>query len=61
MHVIATSNFYTQREDLSAADVIVTTLGDPPEGEKGQLVKGDIPDFDGVVTVAQLTKLFENE
>jgi HAD superfamily hydrolase (TIGR01509 family) len=60
MHVIATSNFYTQREDLSAADVIVTTLGDP-EGEKGQLVKGDIPDFDGVVTVAQLTKLFENE
>ncbi len=60
MHVIATSNFYTQREDLSDADVIVTTLGDP-DGEKGQLVKGDIPDFEGFVTVAQLTRLFENE
>lgn len=60
MHVIATSNFYTQREDLSDADVIVTTLGDP-DGEKGQLVKGDIPDYDGVITVKQLTRLFEQE
>ena len=29
MHVVATSNFYTQREDLTPADVIVTSLGDP--------------------------------
>lgn len=60
MHVIATSNFYTQREDLSDADVIVTMLGDP-DGEKGKLIKGDIPDYYGVITVAQLTKLFEQE
>ncbi len=60
MHVIATSNFYTQREDLSAADVIVTTLGDP-RGRKGTIGEGRHSGFDGVVTVAQLTKLFENE
>ena len=58
MHVVATSNFYTEREDLSDADVIVTTLGDP-DGEKGMLIKGDIPDYDGVLHVHQLTRLFE--
>ncbi|HHX08521.1 MAG TPA: HAD-IA family hydrolase [Chloroflexi bacterium] len=58
MHVVATSNFYTQREDLSPADVIVTCLGDP-YGEKGELIKGEIPDYDGVLHVEQLTRLFD--
>lgn len=58
MHVVATSNFYTEREDLSDADVIVTALGDP-DGEKGRLVKGDIPEYDGVLHVHQLTRLFD--
>lgn len=58
MHVVATSNFYTQREDLSPADVIVTCLGDP-DGEKGELIKGEIPDYDGVLHVEQLTRLFD--
>lgn len=58
MHVVATSNFYTQREDLSDADVIVTALGDP-DGEKGQLIKGNIPGYDGVLHVSQLMHLFE--
>lgn len=58
MHVVATSNFYTQREDLSDADVIVTALGDP-DGEKGQLIKGNISGYDGVLHVSQLTHMFE--
>lgn len=58
MHVVATNNFYTQREDLSPADVIVTCLGDP-DGEKGELIKGEIPDYDGVLHVEQLTRLFD--
>lgn len=58
MHVVATSNFYTQREDLSDADVIVTALGDS-DGEKGQLIKGNIPGYDGVLHVSQLTHMFE--
>jgi len=57
MHVVATSNFYTQHEDLSDADVIVTALGDP-DGEKGQLIKGNIPGYDGVLHVSQLTHIF---
>ena len=57
MHVVATSNFYTEREDLSEADVIVTALGDQ-DGEKGRLVKGEIPDYDGVLHVHQLTRMF---
>jgi len=57
MHVVATSNFYTQREDLSDADVIVTALGDS-DGEKGQLIKGNIPGYDGVLHVSQLTHIF---
>src|SRR5512135_2409041 len=34
MHVVATTNGYTEKENLSDADVIVTSLGDP-DGEKG--------------------------
>lgn len=58
MHIVATTNVYTEKEDLSAADVIVTCLGDR-DGERGVLKKGleDMP-FDGVLHVAQLVKYF---
>lgn len=58
MHVVATTNVYTEREDLSEADIIVTCLGDP-DGEKGVLKKGgEGLDFDGVLRLEQLVRYF---
>ena len=58
IHVVATTNFYTEREDLSAADMIVSCLGDP-DGEKGTLKFGGAGlDYDGVLTAAQLVAYF---
>lgn len=58
--VVATTNFYTEREDLSAADLIVTCLGDP-DGEKGNLkAGGEGLDFDGVLTASQLVNYFSS-
>jgi HAD superfamily hydrolase (TIGR01509 family) len=54
--ILATTNGYTEKEDLSPADIIVTTLGDP-DGEKGLLRKGDL-DFDGVLHVEQVSAYF---
>jgi len=52
--VLATSNPYTEREDLSAADIVVTCLGDF-QGEKGLLRKGGRGlNHDGVLTLNQL-------
>src|SRR5574341_374627 len=42
MHVVVTTNYYTEKEDLSGGDIIVTCLGDHG-GEKGMLRKGDVP------------------
>lgn len=58
MHVVATTNFYTEREDLSAADLIVTCLGDA-DGEKCKLKAGgkDLR-YDGVLTAKQLIDYF---
>jgi len=59
-HVVATTNFYTKREDLSAADLIVTCLGDP-DGEKGTLkAGGEGLQYDGVLTAKQLIEYFSN-
>lgn len=60
MHVITTTNFYTEKEDLRQADIVVSCLGDP-EGEKGKLRAGgkDL-DFDGVLTVDQVVKYFSS-
>jgi len=55
---IVTTNGYTEQEDVSAGDVIVTCLGDS-KGEKAILRKGNLPGFDGVVHVKQLVELFE--
>jgi HAD superfamily hydrolase (TIGR01509 family) len=58
MRVLATTNIYTEQEDLSPADVIVSCLGDPG-AHKAVLKKGpaDIVK-DGVVNVAALARLF---
>lgn len=57
MKVIVTTNHYTEKEDVDAGDAIVSCLGDP-DGEKAELRKGDIKDFDGVIHVKQLMELF---
>ena len=57
MHVIATPNDYTVQEDLSAADLIVSCLGDP--SEKGKILSGsDIPGYDGLLHVQQIVQYF---
>jgi HAD superfamily hydrolase (TIGR01509 family) len=59
LNVVATTNIYTEREDLSQADIIVTCLGDP-EGEKGELKQGgESLDYDGVLQLDQLIEYFE--
>ena len=58
MYVVATTNPYTEREDLSQADLVVSSLGDP-EGEKGSLARGDLP-FDGVLRAQQLIDYFSS-
>lgn len=58
MNVVVTTNYYTEREDVSGGDIICTSLGDP-DGERGVLRKGDLPSFDGVLHVQQLVEYFE--
>jgi len=58
MKVIVTTNYYTEKEDVSSGDIIVTSLGDP-DGEKGKLTKGTLPGYDGVLHVKQLVAHFE--
>jgi HAD superfamily hydrolase (TIGR01509 family) len=58
MHIVATTNGYTEKEDLSPADIIVSSLGEP-EGEKGVLRKdGKGLAFDGVLHVQALLDYF---
>lgn len=56
--ILATTNGYTEKEDLSPAGIIVTTLGDP-DGEKGLLRKGEL-EFDGVLHVEQVIGYFSS-
>jgi len=56
LHIVATTNHYTEKEDLSDADIIVSSLGDP-DGERGVITKGTIPDYDGVLHLDQLLQL----
>jgi HAD superfamily hydrolase (TIGR01509 family) len=56
MFVVATTNPYTEKEDLHEADLIVTCLGDP-DGEKGKLKQGgEGLAYDGVLRVDQMVK-----
>jgi HAD superfamily hydrolase (TIGR01509 family) len=57
MYVVATTNHYTEKEDLSDADLIVTCLGDPG-GETGAMSRGALPGYDGVLHVNQLVNHF---
>jgi HAD superfamily hydrolase (TIGR01509 family) len=55
-HVVVTTNYYTENEDVSGGDIIVTCLGDP-DGEKCQMRKGAL-DYDGILRVEQLVDFF---
>jgi len=58
IRVIATTNSYTEGEDLSAAAIIVTTLGD--EGVEHGILKSPVDnlDFDGVLSLDQVIECF---
>lgn len=58
LYIVATTNVYTEKEDLSDANIIVTSLGEP-DGEKGVLKKGgEGLDYDGVLHVDQVVRYF---
>ena len=58
MNVVVTTNVYTEKEDLSAGDIIVTCLGDP-DGEKGKLKQGgEGIEYNGVLNLEQLVTFF---
>ena len=49
----STTNYYSEKEDLREADIIVTYLGDP-DGESGKLKQGGKGiDYDGVLEIDQ--------
>jgi HAD superfamily hydrolase (TIGR01509 family) len=65
LFVVATPNEFTEREDLGAADVVVTSLGDPEA--PGQLLRGSLDRleptsrrYDGVLRVDQLVAFFSS-
>ena len=48
-----TTNYYTEKEDLREADIIVIFLGDP-DGEKGNLEQGgEGINYNGVLGIDQ--------
>ncbi len=58
LKVLVTTNPYTEKENLTAADLIVTCLGEP-QGEKGKLIYAVKPfDFDGVLSLKQIEYYF---
>ncbi len=56
LRVLVTSNPYTEQEDISSGDIIVTCLGDTPN-DGCQLKKGDLP-FDGVLHLQHVLEYF---
>jgi beta-phosphoglucomutase-like phosphatase (HAD superfamily) len=60
LRAVATTNIYTEKEDLSDASIVVTSLGDP-DGEKGILKESHKAlEFDGILHVDQLIKYFSS-
>jgi HAD superfamily hydrolase (TIGR01509 family) len=58
MHVVCTVNPYTEAEDTSSADMVVSCLGDP-EGPQAEFRRGgEGLDFDGVIRAAALVDYF---
>lgn len=62
MHVVATTNLYTEKEDLSMADLVVTCLGDPagPHAELRCDTKG-FSLSDGCVRARDLVAWFSKD
>lgn len=56
LRVVVTTNDYTEQEDVRAADIVVTCLGDSP-ADGCRLRKGSVP-FDGVLHVADVLQAF---
>jgi HAD superfamily hydrolase (TIGR01509 family) len=57
-YVVVTTNPYTEKEDVSSGDIILTSLGDP-DGEKAMLRKGGTGlEFDGVLHMKSLIGYF---
>ncbi|UCF95874.1 MAG: HAD-IA family hydrolase [Spirochaetaceae bacterium] len=60
MFVVATTNPYTEREDLGQADLVVNCLGDI-DGEKGTLTRSTRElSFDGVLRAQELIDCFSS-
>lgn len=58
IRVIATTNGYTEQEDLSRADIIVSTLGDA-NGRRGVLQSANPGlDYDGILYLANVLEYF---
>ncbi len=62
MHVVATTNLYTENEDLSMADIVVNCLGDV-DGQHAEVRSGDreLDLADGCVHARALVELFGNK
>jgi len=60
LNIVATTNIYTENEDLSDAEIVVTRLGDPEKKGELKSAKKEI-DFDGVLHVDQLLTYFAGE
>jgi HAD superfamily hydrolase (TIGR01509 family) len=59
LHIVATTNVYTEKEDLSDAGIIVSCLGDD-DGERGTITKGEIEGYEGVLHLRQLVEFFSD-
>ena len=57
LYCVVTTNGYTEKEDVSTGDIIVTCLGDP-DGEKAEMRKGEVAGFDGVLHLNQIVEYF---
>ncbi len=58
LHVVVTTNEYTEQENVSAGDIIVTCLGDSP-ADDCQLRKGTVA-FDGILHVGDVMQAFSS-
>ena len=60
LNIVATTNVYTENEDLSGADIIVSCLGDP-DNTSCECSKGcEQLNFNGVLHAEQLVNYFSN-
>ena len=60
LFVVATTNFFTQNEDLSEADIVVSCLGDP-DGEKSEVIKSSEGlEFTGFLSASELVNHFSS-